>query len=111
MRYILIFVYIVVSILLFVLNWDLFTTVVNVDLGFGSYNLLPFFLLQIFGALILGIFALVDGMKDLKREVKISELQNRAIQLEKDIEIISLKESRKNESDLTNQPEPSKPKN
>ncbi len=110
MKYILIFVYFVVSILLFVLNWDLFTTVVNVDLGFGSYNLWPFFLLQIFGALLLGIFALVDGMKDLKREVKISELQNRVMQLEKDIEINYLKESRKIEPVL-GQPLISKSKN
>lgn len=91
MRYLLIFIYVAVSILLFAINWDLFTTSVNVDLGFGSFKALPFFILQIFGLILLSLFAFFDGMKDLKRELKISELQNKIIQIQKDAEISELK--------------------
>jgi Zn-finger domain-containing protein len=91
-KYILLFLYVAVSIFLFTLNWDLFTTTLDFDLGFGTYKLLPLFVLQIFGGLVLGIFALVDYMKDLKREVKITELNKRVMQLEKDSEIATLKQ-------------------
>ncbi len=91
MRYLLIFIYVVVNIFVFVLNWDLFTTQLDLDLGFGLFTLLPFLVLQLFGLLVLVIFAIVDGMKDLKRELKISELQNKVVQLEKDVEITFLK--------------------
>jgi uncharacterized membrane protein (DUF106 family) len=92
-RYILIFCYLAVSIILFVLNWDLFTTVLDFDFGFGTYAVMPFLILQVLGLLVLGIFALVDHFKDLKREVKISELQNRIVNLQKDAEISALKSS------------------
>jgi uncharacterized membrane protein YciS (DUF1049 family) len=90
-KYIILFLYVAISIFLFVLNWNLFTTTLDFDLGFGTYKLLPLVVLQIIGGLVLGIFALVDYMKDLKREVKITELNKRVMQLEKDIEIASLK--------------------
>ena len=95
-KYILLFMYLAVSILLFVLNMSLFTTTLDFDLGFGTYKLLPFFVLQIFGGLVLGIFALVDYMKDLKRELKIVELNKKVMLLEKDIEIASLKQLDRN---------------
>lgn len=96
MRYVLIFIYVAVNALLFVINWDLFTTIVDVDLGFGSFKSLPFFILQIFGLLVLVIFAISDNMKDLKREVKISELQNKITRLQKDAEISILKHNKEN---------------
>jgi Mg2+/citrate symporter len=96
MRYVLIFIYVAVSILLFVLNWDLFTTSVNVDMGFGTLIAWPFFILQIFGLIILAVFAIFDGMKDLKRELKISELQNKIVQMQKDAEIADLKKTKEN---------------
>ena len=92
MKYVLIFIYLAVSILLFLLNWDLFTTMIVVDLGFGEFKTLPFLILQIFGGVILGVFALVDGYKDLKRELKIRELQNTIRTIQKDAEIASLKQ-------------------
>ncbi|WP_372745332.1 hypothetical protein [Lutibacter sp.] len=91
MKYLLIFIYVVINIFIFILNWDLFTAQLDVDLGFGMYSLPPFFLLQIFGLFIILLFAIVDGLKDLKRELKISELQNKIIGLEKDAEIAILK--------------------
>ena len=91
MKYILIFIYLAVSILLFVLNWDLFTTALVLDIGFGEFNVWPFFILQIFGGVILGVFALADGYKDLKKEMKINELRNTITTMQKDAEIASLK--------------------
>lgn len=93
MKYILIFIYVAISILLLVLNWNLFTTRVVVDLGFGKFDALPFLILQIFGIVVLGVFALVDGFKDLKREIKISELEKKIITLQKDAEISTLKKA------------------
>lgn len=90
-RYILIFCYLAVSIILFVLNWDIFTTVLDFDFGFGTFAVMPFLTLQILGLLVLCVFALVDHMKDLKRELKIGELQNKIVQLQKDSEISVLK--------------------
>jgi len=91
MKYVLIFLYLAVSILLFSLNWKLFTTALVLDMGFGEFKTLPFLVLQIFGGVILGVFALVDGYKDLKREVKISELEKTILTMQKDAEIASLK--------------------
>lgn len=91
MKYILIFIYVAISILLFVLNWDLFTTIVSFDMVVGTFNTLPFLALQIFGGIILGLFAFFDGVKDLKREVKINEMQNTIITMKKDAEIEALK--------------------
>lgn len=91
MRYLLIFIYVTVSILLFVLNWDLFTTGVEVDLGFEKINAFPFLILQIFGGIVLGIYVLVDRFKDLKWEVKISKLEKTILTFQKDAEIASLK--------------------
>jgi len=91
MKYILIFIYLAISVLLFVLNWDLFTTFLKVDFGFGEFNSLPFLILQIFGIIILGIFAVVDGVKDLKKELKIGELEKTILTMQKDNEIASLK--------------------
>lgn len=90
-RYLLIFCYLAISILLFVLNWGIFTTVLNFDFGFGTFAVMPFLILQVFGLLVLAIFALVDHYKDLKRELKISELSNTITQLKKDAEITDLK--------------------
>ncbi len=91
MKYVLIFIYVAISILLFVLNWDLFTTVVSLDLVVGKFNTLPFLFIQIFGGVVLVIFAFVDGIKDLNREAKIREMHNTIITMQKDAEIAALK--------------------
>lgn len=93
MKYVLIFIYLAVNVLLFVLNWDLFTAVLDFDLGFGTFKALPLLILQIFGGVVLAIFVLMDGIKDLKQTVKISGLQKTILTLEKDAEIASLKKN------------------
>lgn len=91
MRYLFIFIYLAVSILLLALNWELFTTILVFDMGFGEFNTMPFFILLVFGGLVLGIFAAVDGVKDLKHKVRITELEKKLITVEKDAEIAILK--------------------
>lgn len=101
MKYSVIFIYIAVNILLFFFNWDLFTTTLEFDLGFGTFSTLPFFILQIFGGLVIGCYMIWDRMKDLKREVIITNLQKKVIELQKNSEIQQLK---KDVQDISNTP-------
>ena len=91
MKYLTIFIYLAVSILLFFFNWSLFTTSLEFDLGFGTFSTLPFFVLQIFGGLVLTAYMFWDRMKDLKREVTITGLQKQIVELQKNSEIQQLK--------------------
>ena len=63
-------------------------------MGFAEFKTLPFVVLQVFGGVVLGVFALVDVYKDLKREVKINELQNTILTMQKDAEIASLRKEK-----------------
>ena len=94
MKIITIFIYVAVSILLFFFNWSLFTASLEFDLGFGIFRTLPFFILQIFGGLVLAVYMIWDRMKDLKREVLISGLQKKILELEKNSEIENLKKNK-----------------
>lgn len=91
MKIITIFIYLAVSILLFFFNWSLFTASLELDLGFGLYRTLPFFVLQIFGGIVLAVYMIWDRMKDLKREVLITGFQKKIMELEKNSEIAQLK--------------------
>lgn len=73
------------------LNWNLFLTSLNMDFGFGVFHTMPFIMLQAIGLIALVLFAVLDGVKDLKREVIMINLQNKILKLEKDLEINSLK--------------------
>lgn len=90
MKYIIVYIYLAINVFLLILNWNLFSSSINIDLGFGVYNMPPLILLQVIGLVALIAFAILDGMKDLKREVKISELQNTILGLEKDTVINAL---------------------
>ena len=92
LRYTLLFIYVAVNILLFLLNWDLFTTTWEFNFGFGVFNTLPFLILQIFGAIIIGILILLNGMRNLLKEISIAELRKRNSKLKKDAEIAKLKQ-------------------
>ncbi|PIE49627.1 MAG: hypothetical protein CSA39_01655 [Flavobacteriales bacterium] len=89
--YVIIFLYLAVSILLFNLNWELFTTYLNVDFGFGTFSTLPFLVLQVINGLILAGYMAWDRMTDLKREILISSLNKEILELQKDAEITKLK--------------------
>lgn len=95
MKYTVIFVYAAVNIFLFFFNWNLFTTVLDVNFGFGTFAVLPFFILQIFSAFILAAYMLWDRMKDLKREVLITSLQKQIVEFQKNSEISALKAASK----------------
>ncbi|MFD0834657.1 hypothetical protein ACFQ0I_02690 [Mariniflexile aquimaris] len=98
MRYIIVYIYLAINVFLLILNWNLFSSSINIDLGFGVFNMPPLILLQVIGLLALIAFAVLDGMKDLKREVKISELQNTILGLEKDTVINALQNKLKSAS-------------
>lgn len=89
--YVIIFLYLAVSILLFNFNWELFTTYLDVDFGFGTFSTLPFVILQVIGALILAGYMVWDRITDLKREILISGLNKKILELQKDAEISRLK--------------------
>ena len=90
MKYIIVYIYLAINVFLLILNWNLFSSTINIDLGFGVFNMPPLILLQVIGLVALIAFAILDGIKDLKREVKISELQNTILGLEKDTVINAL---------------------
>jgi len=91
MKYLFIFIYLAVNILLFFFNWELFTTYLEFDLGFGRFSTMPLLMLQIFGGLVLGAYMIWDRMKDLKREVTITNLNKQIVELQKNSEIQRLK--------------------
>ena len=91
MKYIIIFIYLTVNVLLFFFNWDVFTAYLDFDMGFGSFSTLPLVILQVFGGLIIGVYMVWDRMKDLKREVLITGLQKQIVELQKNTEIQQLK--------------------
>lgn len=92
MKYVILFIYIAINVLLFFFNWKLFTTVLEIDLGMGKYNVLPLLIIQIIGLLLMGVYMVWDRMKDLKREVLITNLKKRIVELQKNNEIQHLKE-------------------
>ena len=91
MKYIIVFVYTAINIFLLILNWNLFTSAVNMDFGFDVIRIAPLIFLQFLGLFALIVFAVIDGFKDLKREVVITDLQKKMLKIEKDSEISSLK--------------------
>ncbi|CAH8282755.1 hypothetical protein EV196_101609 [Mariniflexile fucanivorans] len=95
MKYIIIYIYLAINVFLLILNWNLFSSSINMDLGFGVYSMPPLIMLQVIGLVALIIFAVLDGVKDLKREVVISELQKTILGLEKDAVINKLQNQNK----------------
>lgn len=102
MKYIIIYIYVAINIFLLILNWNLFSSSINIDLGFGVFNIPPLVLIQIIGLVALVIFALLDGVKDLKREVLVSDLQKQILSLEKDSIINVLKDKIKSKTEPEN---------
>lgn len=92
-KYLIIFIYLAINILLLVLNWSLFTKSNQLDFGFGVYYASPYILLQILGFLALIIFAVYDGFKDLKKEIHIANLEKKILGMTKDQEIKNIKEA------------------
>lgn len=99
MKYIIIYIYVAINIFLLILNWNLFSTSINIDLGFGVFYLPPLILIQIVGLVALIVFAILDGVKDLKREVLVTDLQKQILGLEKDSIINGLKDKIKSKTE------------
>lgn len=96
MKYLIIFIYLAVNVFLFFINWNLFTTNLDFDLGFGSFATLPLVVLQVYGLFILVIYIIWNAMKELKNEVLVASLQRQVMELQKNAEIEQLKNDAKN---------------
>ena len=90
-RTFLVFAYVAVNLLLFFFNWNLFTTVVNMDLLFVKINILPFLVIQIFGLIIIFLFWIIEKNRDVKQDLKVVLLQKELMELKKNNEIAALK--------------------
>lgn len=86
-----VFLYVAVNIFLLVLNFSLFTATLNIDLGFGIFTLMPLLFLQVMGLLFLLLFNLVYKSLDNKKNYEILLLEKTVSNLEKDVELVSLK--------------------
>ena len=95
MKYLIIFIYLATNVFLFFINWTLFTTSLDIDLGFGSFKTLPLVALQAFGLFMLVIYMIWNSMKELKNEVLVASLQKQVIELQKNAEIKQLKNDAK----------------
>ncbi|WP_445736445.1 hypothetical protein [Mariniflexile sp.] len=102
MKYIIIYIYIAINVFLLILNWNLFSTSINIDLGFGVFYMPPLILVQVIGLAAIILFAIHDGVKDLKRERIISDLQNTITSLEKDSIINNLKDALHSKTESNN---------
>jgi hypothetical protein len=80
-----------VNILLFFFNWNIFSTVVKMDIIFTEISFLPFLLLQAFGLLIILLFWVVERNKDIKQDLRVTKLQKELMEIKKNLEIDSLK--------------------
>lgn len=84
-RYIILFLFLIINIVLLVLNQNVFTKYFELDLGFGSYNVLIMIILPVIGFTSLIVLLLVEYIKDLKISINESKLNNKILSLEKEV--------------------------
>lgn len=75
-----------------VFNWDIFVIELKTNLGFVTLSAYPFVFFFIAGSIILFIVRYAGEYSDNQRKKMESELKNKLILHEKDIEILKLKE-------------------
>lgn len=92
MRNVLLFLYIIVTVFLYVLNFELFNSQVNMDFGFGVYNTMPILFIVMIGLLFLILFVLIGNYTEKRSKSAVSKLESRIALLEKDLEIKDLKQ-------------------
>ncbi|WP_372754817.1 hypothetical protein [Mariniflexile sp.] len=100
MKYIIIYLYLAINAFLLILNFNLFSTSINIDLGFGIFQMPPLILVQVIGLVALIAFAIIDGFKELRREVEVSEFQKTILGLEKDSLINNLQHKLKSNNTI-----------
>lgn len=91
MKIILVFLYIVINVFLYILNFEVFNSQVDIDFGFGIFSTMPIILLQVVGFVFTLLFYFLGQKADTKFNNAIEKLEDNILILEKDIEISNLK--------------------
>ena len=91
MRKLLLLVFLVINVFLYILNMELFNSVVDIDFGFAVVSFMPLILLQLIGLLFVLAFFFLDMNRESKKINAIQKLTDKNTILEKDIEITNLK--------------------
>ncbi|WP_366186832.1 hypothetical protein [Flavobacterium ovatum] len=91
MRNIYLLGYLIIAAFLYTLNFELFHTSADLDLGFGIFTTFPLVIEMVIGLLFCLLFFLTDKNKQIKNEAHIENLKNEIIIHKKDLEIATLK--------------------
>jgi hypothetical protein len=91
MRNIILLGYLILSIFLYTLNFELFHTAADIDIGVGIFTTYPLLILIISGLVFCLLFFLMDKNKQMKNETLVENLKNEIIIHKKDLEIAALK--------------------
>ncbi len=90
-RTIILTVFILVNLLFFLFNWDIFTTYIETDLLVTKASTLPFFILQGFSLIFLLLLWFIEYYRDVKQDLTVTKLQKELMELKKENEIKNLK--------------------
>jgi hypothetical protein len=93
MRNIILLGYLILSIFLYTLNFELFHTAADINIGFGKFTTYPLLILMTSGLVFCLLFFLMDKNKQMKNEALIENLKNKIIIHKKDLEIAALQRS------------------
>lgn len=91
MRYILLFLYIIINIFFFTMNYEMFTILDYINYGAGTLYISPILFVDFIGLLFVVIFFLADSVKEEKKNKIILQKNTKIDQLEKELEITMLK--------------------
>ena len=91
MRNLLLLLYLIINVFLYILNMELFNSVVDVDFGFAIVSFMPLILLQVVGLLFVLSFYFLDKNREITNLNTVQKLTDQKTILEKDIEINNLK--------------------
>lgn len=91
MRNLLLMGYLIISVFLYTLNFELFQTGRDIDLGFGVFTTFPVLIVMAIGLVFCLLFFLIDKNKQMKNEAIIENLKNEITIHKKDLEIATLK--------------------
>lgn len=92
MRYLLLFLFLIINVFLYVLNFELFNSIVNMDFGFDVFATMPILIMLFIGLLFILLFILIGNNDDKKYKMIMTQLESKISLLEKDLEIKDLKQ-------------------